>query len=64
MGAFSDENVEDSDTYNLVAVVSHVGNSIDSGHYIAHAKRGPSEDEKQWFKFNDERVSKSNELEA
>ena len=42
-------------TYALSAVLVHVGNQAQSGHYVAHIK-----DQKTgiWYKFNDERVEK------
>ncbi|KAI7864610.1 hypothetical protein BDF14DRAFT_1875895 [Spinellus fusiger] len=39
--------------YELCAVLTHVGRSVDSGHYIAWVKKGDDE----WFKFDDEKVS-------
>lgn len=39
--------------YELAAVLTHVGRSADSGHYIAWVKKGPNE----WHKFDDDKVS-------
>ncbi|KAI8991025.1 hypothetical protein BDF20DRAFT_811286 [Mycotypha africana] len=39
--------------YELVAVLTHVGRSADSGHYIAWVKKGKNE----WHKFDDDKVS-------
>ncbi|OAD70896.1 hypothetical protein PHYBLDRAFT_187881 [Phycomyces blakesleeanus NRRL 1555(-)] len=39
--------------YELCAVLTHVGRSADSGHYIAWVKKA----EDEWFKFDDEKVS-------
>lgn len=44
--------------YELVAVLTHVGRSADSGHYIGWAKHGKDErGEDQWWKFDDDKVS-------
>ncbi|RUO96877.1 LOW QUALITY PROTEIN: hypothetical protein BC936DRAFT_141309 [Jimgerdemannia flammicorona] len=39
--------------YELCAVLTHVGRSADSGHYIGWAKRADNE----WIKYDDEKVS-------
>ncbi|KAI9495561.1 hypothetical protein BDB00DRAFT_937625 [Zychaea mexicana] len=39
--------------YELCAVLTHVGRSADSGHYIAWVKKGDDE----WHKFDDDKVS-------
>ncbi|KAI9470587.1 MAG: hypothetical protein EXX96DRAFT_602870 [Benjaminiella poitrasii] len=39
--------------YELVAVLTHVGRSADSGHYIAWVKKA----ENEWHKFDDDKVS-------
>jgi ubiquitin carboxyl-terminal hydrolase 14 len=39
--------------YELVAVLTHVGRSADSGHYIAWVKKAANE----WHKFDDDKVS-------
>ncbi|KAI8888581.1 cysteine proteinase [Backusella circina FSU 941] len=39
--------------YELCAVLTHVGRSADSGHYIAWVKKGADE----WYKFDDDKVS-------
>jgi len=37
--------------YNLKAIISHLGNSVESGHYVCHVlKQG------QWYLFNDNKV--------
>lgn len=41
-----------STKYELFALSEHIGNSLYCGHYIAYAKRN-----KEWYKFNDNRVS-------
>lgn len=46
---------EKNTTYNLCAVLVHVGPSAHSGHYIAHIKDPKSG---IWYKFNDEKVVK------
>lgn len=38
--------------YELVAVLTHVGRTAESGHYVGWVKQG-----KNWFKYDDERVS-------
>ncbi|RKP07293.1 hypothetical protein THASP1DRAFT_17263, partial [Thamnocephalis sphaerospora] len=40
--------------YELCAVLTHIGRSADSGHYIAWVRRENTDD---WFKFDDDRVS-------
>ena len=45
--------------YQLVAVVSHHGNSITSGHYTAHVLRNG-----QWYSTNDSTVAQSSKLAA
>ncbi|KAI8048800.1 hypothetical protein BDF22DRAFT_701367 [Syncephalis plumigaleata] len=40
--------------YELCAVLTHIGRSADSGHYIAWVRRKSSDD---WFKFDDDTVS-------
>ncbi|ORE09033.1 cysteine proteinase [Rhizopus microsporus var. microsporus] len=39
--------------YELCAVLTHVGRSADSGHYIAWVKK----DTNEWYKFDDDKVS-------
>ncbi|TPX42103.1 hypothetical protein SeMB42_g01201 [Synchytrium endobioticum] len=48
--------------YDLVAVLTHVGRTADSGHYIAWTRREESESkegdgESGWWKFDDDKVS-------
>ena len=38
--------------YNLNGFISHLGNSIHSGHYVAHLKKG-----EQWVLYNDHKVA-------
>ena len=40
--------------YSLKGFISHIGKSVSSGHYVAHAKVG-----NDWVIFNDEKVGKS-----
>jgi len=40
--------------YELVGIISHLGNSMDSGHYVCHVKK-----DGEWAFFNDEKVVKS-----
>lgn len=40
--------------YELMAFISHIGSSTQSGHYVAHIKK-----EGKWVIFNDEKVAKS-----
>ncbi|KAI9179547.1 deubiquitinating enzyme [Blastocladiella emersonii ATCC 22665] len=48
----ADATCNKSGVYELCAVLTHIGASSDSGHYIAWAKDG-----KDWFKFDDDKVS-------
>jgi ubiquitin C-terminal hydrolase len=45
------KNKSDSKAYNLFAIVVHVGNGIDYGHYFCLIKTCG-----KWFKFDDENV--------
>jgi ubiquitin C-terminal hydrolase len=45
------KNKTDSNVYNLFAIVVHVGNGIDYGHYFCLIKTCG-----KWFKFDDENV--------
>lgn len=45
--------------YQLTAVLVHFGNSAHSGHYVAHIKDQKSG---SWYKFNDERVERIDDL--
>eukprot|EP00916_Digyalum_oweni_P026423 GHVL01043419.1.p1 GENE.GHVL01043419.1~~GHVL01043419.1.p1 ORF type:complete len:1394 (+),score=290.14 GHVL01043419.1:220-4401(+) len=47
--------------YSLHSVIVHSG-SIDSGHYLAFVRPDPDED--QWYRFDDERVTKASEWAA
>ncbi|XP_076866922.1 ubiquitin carboxyl-terminal hydrolase 37-like [Brachyhypopomus gauderio] len=47
-----------TDIYRLHAVVSHLGGSMDSGHYISDVAEEKGE---CWLKFNDSKVSKKTE---
>lgn len=47
-----------SSIYDLTAVVSHSGASADSGHYQAFVKDKDDLDGAQWWKFNDNKVSR------
>lgn len=38
--------------YEITAVVTHLGHSIESGHYMAWVK----EDEEEWTKYDDDNV--------
>ncbi|KAL7824847.1 hypothetical protein SRHO_G00343910 [Serrasalmus rhombeus] len=44
--------------YRLHGVVSHLGNSLDSGHYISDVAEGEGD---SWLTFNDSEVSHMNE---
>lgn len=44
-----------SGMYELIGVLTHVGRSADSGHYIGWTKRNGN-----WWKFDDEKVTKVN----
>uniref|UniRef100_A0A915J2Y5 Ubiquitin carboxyl-terminal hydrolase n=1 Tax=Romanomermis culicivorax TaxID=13658 RepID=A0A915J2Y5_ROMCU len=38
--------------YSLKGIISHIGASTDTGHYVFHAKKGD-----KWYIFNDEKVA-------
>ena len=42
----------DTGMYELSAVVTHLGNSVDSGHYMAWVK----DTEEEWTKYDDDSV--------
>lgn len=44
-------------SYSLLAIMVHMGSRSTSGHYIAYIKPG----DRQWYKFNDETISKVDE---
>ncbi|KAI0133536.1 ubiquitin carboxyl-terminal hydrolase [Xylariales sp. AK1849] len=44
--------------YDLYAVISHRGRTINEGHYIAHVRDYKSVDRTQWFECNDRTISK------
>ncbi|CAO3587520.1 unnamed protein product [Absidia cylindrospora] len=48
-----DEGCNPTGQYELCAVLTHVGRSADSGHYIGWVKKG----EDEWHKFDDDKVS-------
>ena len=43
----------ESSKYRMVGFISHLGKSVQTGHYVCHCKIGNS-----WYLFNDEKVSK------
>ena len=43
-----------NDTYALLSVISHFGNSIQTGHYVCHRREDRSS---SWRTFDDERVT-------
>ncbi|KAF9919144.1 Ubiquitin carboxyl-terminal hydrolase 14 [Lobosporangium transversale] len=43
-----------SGQYELAAVLTHIGRTADSGHYIGWTKKG---DEDEWYKYDDDKVS-------
>lgn len=43
-----------SGQYELAAVLTHMGRTADSGHYIGWAKKGDTDD---WYKYDDDKVS-------
>ncbi|KAI9224460.1 hypothetical protein BC828DRAFT_373421 [Blastocladiella britannica] len=49
----ADPSCNASGVYELAAVLTHIGASSDSGHYIAWAKGKDNE----WYKFDDDKVS-------
>lgn len=50
-----DEGCSLTGEYDLVSVLTHVGRSADSGHYIGWAKDQKSED--KWWKYDDDHVT-------
>ncbi|KAJ3451703.1 ubiquitin carboxyl-terminal hydrolase [Anaeramoeba flamelloides] len=50
-------NHDQSSTYHLIAVIQHIGVSINSGHYIAYCKDHLN----QWYKINDSVITKITE---
>ena len=48
------QNTTSEQTYELVGVLVHTGSSANAGHYTAHLRSH----EKQWWKFDDETVTK------
>ncbi|KAK9761803.1 deubiquitinating enzyme [Basidiobolus ranarum] len=50
----SDIGCNPSGQYELCAVLTHMGRSADSGHYIAWVKQADSDD---WLKYDDDKVS-------
>ncbi|KAL1853536.1 hypothetical protein VTK73DRAFT_9009 [Phialemonium thermophilum] len=44
--------------YDCYAVVCHVGSSISSGHYISYVRDHASEDPTDWYRFNDDVVTR------
>ena len=54
-------NYKDSNTkieYELISVITHLGESSDSGHFIAYCKTPV---DKEWYLYNDSIVSKSDD---
>eukprot|EP00744_Colponema_vietnamica_P007601 GILI01010927.1.p1 GENE.GILI01010927.1~~GILI01010927.1.p1 ORF type:complete len:877 (+),score=203.72 GILI01010927.1:48-2633(+) len=48
-------DASDKTKYEVIAMVSHIGASAVTGHYVCHLKREDGE----WYLFNDEKVGKS-----
>ncbi|KAL7875098.1 hypothetical protein SRHO_G00060680 [Serrasalmus rhombeus] len=57
-GWTEEKEAERSCLYRLHGVVSHLGNSLDSGHYISDVAEGEGD---SWLTFNDSEVSHMNE---
>ena len=53
-----------SSEYSLRSVVKHMGSSANCGHYTADAKRFDEEGERQWFRFNDDFVTRISKVDA
>lgn len=49
-----DSGSNPSGQYELAAVLTHIGRTADSGHYIGWAKKGDTDD---WYKYDDDKVS-------
>ena len=50
-----------NDTYRLVGVVSHLGGTTRSGHYVSDVY---SVERDQWFHYNDHRVNRVDEADV
>jgi ubiquitin carboxyl-terminal hydrolase 14 len=48
------EGAENQGQYELVSVITHIGRSADSGHYISWTK---DSDHGFWWKYDDDKVS-------
>ncbi len=48
------DHSESNGKYTLQAIISHLGKSVDCGHYICHVKK-----DDKWVLFNDEKVARS-----
>lgn len=58
-GSLDPELIQDvgcnpSGQYELAAVLTHMGRTADSGHYIGWAKKGDTD---EWYKYDDDKVS-------
>ncbi|KAJ2983686.1 hypothetical protein NUW58_g6206 [Xylaria curta] len=53
LGAETADGFGPAVTYSLIAIVSHAGYNLNSGHYVAYTKRGPN----SWALCNDTRIS-------
>ena len=45
--------------YSVVATIEHIGDTIQSGHYVAYVKRG-----EHWLKCNDRTITVADEIQA
>ncbi|KAL7675573.1 hypothetical protein ACOME3_001840 [Neoechinorhynchus agilis] len=53
---FDEENESGSSTYELVAIIVHLGVSTTCGHYVAYVKRLKQDGRAVWIGYNDEKV--------
>lgn len=54
--AFSENNSSSRSSYELLGLVTHIGRSADSGHYVAWVNRGG-----HWYKCDDEKIQQIQE---
>ena len=55
IGKYVNRKIGNSVNYQLIGVITHLGESGQSGHFIAHCK---SPIDHQWYTYNDAIVSK------
>jgi ubiquitin C-terminal hydrolase len=55
-------NAKEQYIYNIYGVITHLGPSGESGHFIASCKSPIDNDNNKWYKYNDAMVSKINDF--